>query len=333
MSRDPRDESIRTHRQWLGYLQPVGLVVSPPALVESGCYVNSDVAAEYARFVEGTADGRILNLRQTLLDVFGWNPNAIIPGTDPRAADVNVYLETYDDHLHPTFAVADDPQRWLMLIQELPAGQAFDAVAEGDHRKWKATPHARFDRLLREAKVPTGLLGNGTELRLVYAPHGESTGHITFPVAVLLEPAGRLAFAALLMLLRESRIFGTTGDRTLADILVASRKYQNTVSTELAQQVLAALYELLRGFQAADAHRKGDLLNAVLNKLRGDAGRHPDTMDRRYGAWARLVALFRMVHHGAQGGGLDLPGRLGYLFNPEPYPFLEGRAFGSDYDD
>ena len=32
------------------------------------------------------------------------------------------------------------------------------------------------------AGVPTGLLVNGTSLRLVCAPRGESSGHVTFPV-------------------------------------------------------------------------------------------------------------------------------------------------------
>ena len=50
----------------------------------------------------------------------------------------------------------------------------------------------------------------------------------------------------------------------LPALLAESRKYQNTVSTELAGQVLAALFELLRGFQAADDQRKGELLRDVL---------------------------------------------------------------------
>ena len=153
-----------------------------------------------------------------------------------------------------------------------------------------------------------------------------------------------------------------------------SRKYQNHVSTELAKQVLAALYELVHGFQAADEARKGELLRDVLardpnhvyaglltvlmrlvfilyaedrgllsqhevfvkfyalgglfERLRADAGRYTDTMDQRYGAWAQLLALFRMINDGAAHGALQLPARHGYLFSPERYPFLEGRAGG-----
>jgi len=68
----------------------------------------------------------------------------------------------------------------------------------------------------------------------------------------------------------------------------------------------------------------------LFEQLRSDAGRNPDTMDQRYGAWARLLTLFRLVHDGAQHGDLHLPSRKGDLFYPDRYPFLEGRAFGSE---
>jgi hypothetical protein len=47
-------------------------------------------------------------------------------------------------------------------------------------------------------------------------------------------------------------------------------------------------------------------------------------MVRRFGAWPRLVALFRIVFEGAQHGSMVLPARRGDLFDPERYPFLEG---------
>ena len=51
-------------------------------------------------------------------------------------------------------------------------------------------------------------------------------------------------------------------------------------------------------------------------------------MDQRYGAWAQLLVLFRLVHDGG-GTALRMPPRHGDLFDPDRYPFLEGRA-GSD---
>jgi hypothetical protein len=65
----------------------------------------------------------------------------------------------------------------------------------------------------------------------------------------------------------------------------------------------------------------------LFERLRADAGRYPDTMDQRYGAWARLLALFRLIHDGAAHGSLRLPPRYGHLFSPDRYNFLEGRPW------
>jgi len=37
------DPEIRLHKEWLGFLQPVGLVVSPPALSAAQAVVNRNV--------------------------------------------------------------------------------------------------------------------------------------------------------------------------------------------------------------------------------------------------------------------------------------------------
>jgi hypothetical protein len=392
-----KDPELLAHLEWLGYLQPVGLVVSPAALIDGQAHVDRNVADIQERFklfagevpVGGNEPApAVTNLRGLLCDVFGWRANDLLgsPGAEPVPESLSVVLTDYHETLRPTYAVrefvppkpgevAAGPPPWLMLIQVLPVGAPLDKEDAVDERHWKASPQARFERLLRETRVPIGLLVNGTHLRLVYAPQGESTGHLTFPVQAMTEVPGRSILAALHMLLRSERLFTLPEKQRLPAILAASRKYQNTVSTRLAGQVLAALYELLRGFQAADFQRKRELLRQVLDedpdsvyaglltvllrlvfllyaedrgllsadpvyvnhysvaglfeRLRGDAGRYPDTMDQRYGAWARLLALFRIVHDGAKHGGLDLPQRNGYLFDPDSYPFLEGRPPGS----
>jgi len=257
-----------------------------------------------------------------------------------------------------------------MLVKALPRAVDFDRVAAPGERAWQASPQAKFERLLRETGVPAGLLFNHTHLRLAYAPRGESSGHITFAVSEMAQVAGRPIFAAMHMLFSAERVFFFAEKQRLTAILAESRRYQNEVSTELAKQVLAALYELVRGFQAANDRRRGELLRDVLAKdpnhvyagllnvlmrlvfilyaedrgllssdpvyvkyyslgglfeqLREDNGRYPDTMHQRYGAWSRLLTLFRLIHEGGSHAGLRLPAREGYLFDPDRYPFLEG---------
>src|SRR5262249_61706178 len=135
---------------------------------------------------------------------------------------------------------AAGPSPWLMLIQALPVGTPLDREDARDDRHWKASPQARFERLLHETQVPIGLLCNGTEIRLVYAPRLESAGHLPFPVKAMTEVAGRPILAALHMLLRKERVFTHPPNQRLPPLLAARRKDQNTVSPRLAGHGLAA---------------------------------------------------------------------------------------------
>ena len=67
-------------------------------------------------------------------------------------------------------------------------------------------------------------------------------------------------------------------------------------------------------------------LTGLYERLREDAAKHPDTMEQRFGAWAGLLSLFRMVFAGAKSGAMRLPARQGVLFDPDEYKFLEGRG-------
>ena len=49
-------------------------------------------------------------------------------------------------------------------------------------------------------------------------------------------------------------------------------------------------------------------------------------MDNRFDAWAQLLVLFRIIHGGSQHPELKMPARAGHLFDPDRYPFLEGRG-------
>lgn len=383
-----KDREHYAHLQWLGYVQPVGLVVSIPAMLDAQAQVNANTGLLQQRFLaclrrdaHDEVIPEIAHFPTFVEKVLGWKPGDLI-GTDELPNSLEVVLQVYNETLRPTYAVRslrpDDPAKpWLLLIQTLPTGTDLDKAPEEDDRRWQAGPQARLERLLRETKVPIGLLVNGTHVRLVYAPHGETSGYMTFSVANMAEVAGRPILAAFEMLLGAERVFniGLGKRQDLASILADSRKRQNVVSTELAEQVLAALNELLRGFQAADDYRRGqlladylqhdqnqvygglltvlmrlvfvlyaedrDLLSAdpvfvnhysvagLFERLRSDDGRYPDTMDQRYGAWAQLLSLFRLIYDGGSHGSLKIPGRQGYLFDPDRYPFLEGRPRGS----
>jgi len=51
-----------------------------------------------------------------------------------------------------------------------------------------------------------------------------------------------------------------------------------------------------------------------------------DVLERRGDAWVRLLATFRLVYFGATHEDLRLPAYGGSLFDPDRFPFLEGRV-------
>ena len=156
---------------------------------------------------------------------------------------------------------ANGASPWQLLVRICEPGEDFDHVTRGRSRAnggLEASPHGRMERLLRHTGVPAGLLFNGTALRLISAPRGESSGWLDFRVADMLPTAGRPTSTAMRLLLGQTRLLSQPREKRLAALLEDSRKYQNEVSERLAEQVLHALYELLRGFQAAhDTSKRG----------------------------------------------------------------------------
>ena len=67
-------------------------------------------------------------------------------------------------------------------------------------------------------------------------------------------------------------------------------------------------------------------LGGLFARLRADAASWPDTMDQRFGAWAQLLSLFRLIQGGGRHKDLSFVARKGGLFDPERFPFLEGRT-------
>ncbi|BCL80111.1 hypothetical protein ccbrp13_25760 [Ktedonobacteria bacterium brp13] len=58
-----------------------------------------------------------------------------------------------------------------------------------------------------------------------------------------------------------------------------------------------------------------------------------DVMGYRCDAWSRLLAIFRIVYGGVEHINLRLPAYGGRLFDPDRFPFLEGRAKGTSWQE
>jgi hypothetical protein len=274
------DYSIRDHKAWLGYIQPDGLVVSPAALVDAQVLLDRNTLPLQERFLpfvsEIELDGKdpvmaIADFPKFVREFLEW-PDDCIYGLDssrPLPESLFVSLSNFGETLAPSFAFKDPRPKdaakpWLLLVQTLPLGDDLDARQSHNNSDWNVSPSQRFERLLRQTNVPIGLLCNGECVRLIYAPHGENSGNATFAVKDMTEVAGRPILAAFHMLLDRYRLLAAPSEARLPALLARSRDYQSRVSTTLAQQVLDALYEMLRGFQGANERVKGELLHSVI---------------------------------------------------------------------
>lgn len=363
------------HLQWLGYARDntVGLVVTAPALAAAQVVPDKNIAVrqEQLRGLLGEAM-QVPDLKAFFVTFLNWQP------TDFRAPGEaeTVFLQEYKEELKPDEVVVNEGAR-VALLKQVPNGVDLDALP-AESTGWHASEQTRFERLLRDTKVPVGLLSNGHSLRLVYAPSGESSGHLTFNFASLIEVGGRPLLSALVALLHADRLFNVPVAQRLPAVLADSRRFQSEVSTRLSEQVLEALHLLLRGFEAADSAVKGLLLHelrreahrqelseglltvvlrlvfllyaedkglmpqsttylssysvtGLFEQLRDDEARFPDVMHQRFGAWPRLLTLFRLAFLGGAHGDFHLPKRNGELFDPDRFPFLEGRPPGTHF--
>jgi N-6 DNA Methylase len=388
------DIERRYHETWLGMAQPIeGLVVSVPVLVDAQCMMRLPISEQHKlTALTGTESPTLADVPRFFREVLGYSDGAfvtefpadlkldVVEGRQTivptrgllRRGPPPAKPEGLPDDSTPTSRAAED---LVLLTWELPSGLDLDAK-ENTTGAWFYEPTAKFERLLRAARVPMGLLFNGTSVRLMYAPHGESTGSLTFRFADLVTASGRPLFDAMVMLLNARRLFGVLPEHQLPALLQQSRSRQANVTEALAEQVFEALAILLAGFEAAAArdgtksldealdrgndYVYGGLLTTLLRlvfvlyaedrgllpvdqepyaedlsvkalyeQLLEDAGQYPDSMSLRFGAWPRLLALFRSIFFGAAHGQLHMPPRRGQLFDPEAFPFLEGWSPGS----
>src|SRR5438552_11028884 len=194
--------------EWLDHVQPVGLVVAPSLLKRLGLsplrQSPIDTGAVSQLLDPDTSKPALRDPWALVEQVLGWEARHVAgaPGGPAIPDELLVRLREHDTTLKPTWAVAElgeGKQRWQLLVRVEAAG--VDPDKRGALDGWEATPHQRFERLLRDTGVYAGLLMTDKASRLIYAPRGETSGHLTFPIRPLGTVAGRPMLGGLKLLL------------------------------------------------------------------------------------------------------------------------------------
>ncbi len=286
-----RDADRLFHETWLGLAQPIeGLVFSVPVLAEAQIApaARPEITAQFrALLVELPSGALALRSTRALFESFlGYDRPGMLVGRDSlptfRAPESRQEVRASFGIARTPFATgaskdpfaefgppadapasaanAADPASnpFLALVWDL-ADDATDAPAleldapEEITGPWRYPPTAKLERLLRHTGIPVGFLSNGRHLRVVYAPRGETTSHLTFRMDELADPAGRPLSLALDLLFHARRTYGADARFTFEGLLADSRSRQADVTGKLAEQVRDAVDALLAGFEAAAA--------------------------------------------------------------------------------
>ena len=291
----------------------------------------------------------------------------VLKSKDWCAKHSNVSLPEYGVSLSPDFAVVGNDDKPLMLVHAYGSDVDLDATSKLDG--WASTPAERMVTLCRATGCRLGLVTNGERWMLVDAPVGAVTTFASWYARIWSqEPVTLQAFAHILGIRRffvdESERLPALFDRSLkfqdevtdalgeqvrraVEVLIqALDKADQDRSRELlhgvkeAELYEAALTVMMRLVFLLSAEERGLLLlgderyeaNYALSTLRMQLRAESDEiLERRWDAWSRLLAVFRAVYGGIEHENLRLPALGGSLFDPDRFPFIEGRAKGSDW--
>lgn len=259
---------------------------------------------------------------------------------------------------------SDEP---LLLVHvyepdiDLDATRLFNGLA--------ITPADRMVALLRSTGCPTGIVTNGERWMLVHAPIGAVAGFASWYARLWGQEAETLrAFGSLLGVRRffgpdegklpalyerslkhQDDVTEALGEqvRRAVEVLVqALDRADQDRNRELLRDVdPRELYEagltiMMRLVFLLSAEERALLLlgdprydsfyaiSSLRMQLRADS---EEILERRRSAWSRLLALFRGVYGGIDHPTLRLPALGGSLFDPDRYPFLEGRKKGTSW--
>ena len=285
------------------------------------------------------------------------------------AANLQANLPEHGVTLSPDLVVIDEQRanKPLLLIQTYAQEVDLDATLKQDG--WAATPADRMVQLCRSLGCRLGLVTNGERWMLVDAPIGAVTTFASWYARIWSqEPITLQAFVHLLGIRRffvdaseqlpalfdrslkfQDEVTDALGEqvRRAVEVLIQTLdKADQDRNRELLHDVKepelyeAALTVMMRLVFLLSAEERGLLLmgderyeaNYALSTLRMQLRKESEEiLERRWDAWSRLLAIFRAVFGGIEHENLRLPALGGSLFDPDRFPFLEGRAKGSNW--
>lgn len=282
-------------------------------------------------------------------------------GTDVPASAVE--LPEHDTTIVPEFVFVDPTHGGAVLAPIHVFPPDTDLSAAMKFGGLSCSPGDRMALHLRALNMPLGIVTNGERWMLVHAPAGQVATFASWYARIWgQEPATLRAFVSLLGVRRffapaqdrlpalferslkyQDEVTDALGDqvRRAIEVLVqaldrADQDRNRELLRDVKPQELyeAGLTVMMRLVFLLAAEERGLLLlgeprydsfyavSTLRMQLRAESD---EILERRRSAWSRLLAVFRAVFGGIDHPTLRLPAMGGSLFDPDRFPFLEGR--------
>lgn len=280
-----------------------------------------------------------------------------------------VELPEHDTAIAPEFVFVDPTHGAAVLAPVHVFPPDTDLSASMKFGGLSCSAGDRMALHLRALNVPFGIVTNGERWMLVHAPTGEVATFSSWYARIWgQEPATLRAFTSLLGVRRffapaqdrlpalferslkhQDEVTDALGDqvRRAIEVLVqaldrADQDRNRELLRDVKPQELyeAGLTVMMRLVFLLAAEERGLLLlgeprydsfyavSTLRMQLRAESD---EILERRRASWSRLLAVFRAVFGGIDHPTLRLPAMGGSLFDPDRFPFLEGRLKGTSW--
>jgi len=271
----------RHHADWLSLLEISGPFVSMPVLMRvfpQGLDPRDPEQARQLRLAyeewqcnpAGPGKHRAW-INQVLTGLLSF-PTDLIAEGQSLPPGLSASMAEYGETLRADMALVgpkgtDAAGKPQLLVSLYPLDQLLERPVSGKH--WKASPGTRMMELLHASDVPVGLVTNGEQWMLVFAPRGETTGFTSWYANLWIDESVTLrAFHSLLSI---NRFFGVAATDTLSALLMDSSQDQQEVTSQLGEQVRGAVEVLIQAFDRLDQESGRILLRGVEEKTLYDA--------------------------------------------------------------
>jgi hypothetical protein len=318
---------------------------------------DSDLGRLHAAWIE--------EVLRTALEV----DDALLRRGDRIPSAVRVELAEHDTSIVPDLALVDPTRSDALLLPVQVFSPDTDLLASMRFGGLACSPADLMTTYLRATGSPVGVVTNGERWMVVHAPVGQVSTFASWYARLWgQEPETLRAFVSLLSV---RRLFGREQDRlpSLFERSIKHQDEVTDALGEQVRHAVEVLVqaldradqdrnrELLRDVKAQELYEAGltvmmrlvFLLAAeergllLLGEPRYDSFyavstlrmqlrvENDEILERRRSAWSRLLAVFRAVFGGIDHPTLHLPAMGGSLFDPDRFPFLEGRLKGSSW--